>query len=143
MPNKISKNKQNVIRKAPEVICVPIYFSKYQRNKERLLKSQIRMIKCIKHAENFENLKETKRSLSKELGRVLAGVVLNIERLQKSFPQIQESKKEIAAVGKNEQIEFFEEKSISKGGVKISAKRSLTLDGELHEIQEKLRQLNS
>lgn len=143
MPSQISKSKQVMVRRTPEAVCVPIYFLKYQKNKERLLKSQIGMIKCIRHAESFQNLKETKRKLSKELRKLLAGILSNIGRLQGNLPQIQESKKEIATIEKNERIEFFEEKSISKGNVKISAKRSLTLDGELREIQEKLRELNN
>jgi len=142
MPNKISKNKSGMIRKAPEAVCVPIYFSKYQKNKERLLKSQVGTIKCIKHAENFQNLKEIKRRLSKEFGMLLIRVVSNLERFQLALPQIQESRKGIATIEKNKRIHFFEEKTISRGDVKISAKRSLTLDGELRD-QEKLRELNT
>jgi len=143
MPSKNSKGKQSAVRKGKEAVCVPIYFSKYQKNKERLLRSQIGMIKCIKHTENFQDLKETKRKLSKEFGAVLSKAVSNIERLQRILPEIQESKKEISAIEKGNKIQFFEERSISRGDVKISAKRSLTLDGELLEIQKKLRELNS
>ena len=143
MPHKTSRVKKKPIQKVPESVCVPIYFKKYQDNKERLLRSQVSTIKCIQHAKNFHEFKDTKKRLSKELRTLSAQVINNIERLSSALPEIQNSKRGIKKIEKNESMRFLEKKGVSHGNITVSSKKSSTLDNELMEIQKRLQELNS
>jgi predicted alpha/beta superfamily hydrolase len=118
-----------------EKVYVSLSPSIYKESKALLLESQISLLNSVKILENLKELRRRKADLKMELERQIYFLLRRIDSLRKEVPKTQ-------SVNLSSGIKEFDEYEIEKPKkVRQVDQRKLTIEQELLEVREKLRQL--
>jgi len=125
---KFTKSK---MKKQNNLIHVKIEYDEALESKKDLLSSKMNLIKILRAVKKYNKLRARELKLKNKLKRRTTLTLTNIRKFQKTVPKIK-----IHKISKKEDKDEFSE--IIKPR---ESKKDMTLELELEQIQEKLREL--
>lgn len=108
----------------------------YRASKSGILRSQADLLNSLKRIHNLQVLERQKRDLKIELHRLLSSTLDSISKIQEKLPE--------PRIPREIEVKVSEVKIIEKKAPEKKRKSSMreSIDEELQQIQDKLKQIN-